>query len=331
MKQRLLHLLLLFVLFYFLIRLIQNMPEIINAPNGGIRRLPSLRTILQRLSAIVVLGLFPITAYYILLKLYQDRPVTAMMLVTICCTILFFLFFLAHSKSERLRYFFLFNLFYFMLYSLFGVMFFFVQFSAYKESQRKEMVAQNKQTELSFLRSQLNPHFLFNSLNNIYSLVYHKSDKSLEAISGFSELMRYMLYDANGNVPLSEEVNYIRKYIALQQLRFDYVLPVQLTVTGNNMNRMIPPLIMIPFVENAFKHGRFSSADDCLNISIDNTEHEFSFYCSNVISQVNKDKQGGIGLENICRRLALIYPSTHDLKIATEDNHYIVKLIVRNA
>ena len=150
------------------------------------------------------------------------------------------------------------------IFIIYGIVFYFIRYSYYKELQQRELLLQNRQSELSFLRSQINPHFLFNSLNNIYSLAYQQSERVLPAIAGLSDLLRYMLYDANEKVPLEKELEYIRKYIDLQRLRFEQPVKAEFIVPAIPAKFLIPPLLLIPFVENAFKHGEFSNDSvDC--------------------------------------------------------------------
>jgi len=306
------------------------MPNLVNGQAVFLQMPDTIRGLISRIIHVIMLSSFALSTYLLLLKYYSSRPILAITLIGAVNLILFFLFFIFDEKALRLRYFFLNNLFYFIIYIAFGAIFFFIRFSAYKEVQRNELLMQHRQSELSFLRSQLNPHFLFNSLNNIYSLVNQGSDKALEAIAGFSDLMRYMLYDASENIRLSDEINYIHKYIRLQQLRFDYDLPVKISVTGVTPGRTIPPLLLIPFVENAFKHGSFQSKADELIITIRYEESGLHFFCSNKVNKHQKDSQGGIGLENVKRRLELLYPSTHHLAVGMEHDRFNVKLHLQN-
>ena len=279
---------------------------------------------------IVLLSAFPISAYLILTRYYVRNPVWATALIVLSAAFLFFSFYFLDNQAGRLRYFFLNNLFYYIIYTCFGAIFFFVQFAAFRELERKELLMQNRESELSFLRSQLNPHFLFNSLNNIYSLVNQKSDKALDAIAGFSQLIRYMLYDSNEQICLSEEINYITRYIALQQLRFENDLSLSIVTNGDMTCRQIAPLLLIPFVENAFKHGVFDGTGNELEITINNEKNDLYFYCSNQISKQHKDAGSGIGLGNVRRRLELLYPDHHHLDISTVNNRFIVKLHIQN-
>jgi sensor histidine kinase YesM len=211
------------------------------------------------------------------------------------------------------------------LYIIYGIVFYFIRYSYYKEMQQRELLLQNRQSELSFLRSQINPHFLFNSLNNIYSLAYQQSDRVLPAISGLSDLLRYMLYDANEKVPLEKELAYIRKYIDLQRLRFGQPIQADLHVAGKTDEVSIPPLLLIPFVENAFKHGDLSNGSG-LQINIYTSDQKLHVLCYNKKGSQAKDAGGGIGLENVKRRLSLLYPGKHVLAVEDKNDFFSVNL-----
>lgn len=199
---------------------------------------------------------------------------------------------------------------------------------------RRELENQNLTSELAFLKSQINPHFLFNTLNNIHTLAYKKADGAPEAIMKLSELMRYMIYDSNTDlVPLSKELQYLQSFIDLQELRFKTKGIVSFKVEGDISEKHIAPLILFPFVENAFKHGAKLNNADAIQISlrIDNDlvyEVRNGTVGSNYIQQ--KDGVGGIGLENIKRRLELIYPSAFDLEVEQTMLHFRIKLIIKN-
>jgi two-component system, LytTR family, sensor kinase len=233
-----------------------------------------------------------------------------------------------YSSDANLAYYYIDNLYFACLYSAFGVVYFFIQRDALNQLSQARLQLANKQTELSFLRSQVNPHFLFNSLNNIYSLVYHESDQSLTAIAKLSDLLRYMLYDTNEKVPLQKELDYINKYIELQQMRFEHAVPVQMKVEGSTDRASIPPLLLIPFVENAFKHGDLKSQQPItVDVSVDDTA--IRFHSSNAVGHHQKDASGGIGLENVRRRLELLYPGKHTLQVQKTAAIFNVQLEIR--
>ena len=211
----------------------------------------------------------------------------------------------------------------------FSAAFYLVRYSQYKELQQVELQLQNRQTELSFLRSQVNPHFLFNNINNIYALVAEQSTQALPAIAGLSELLRYMLYDTSETVLLSTELSYIEKYIALQQLRFERPSLISAKENYSDNSATIPALLLIPFIENAFKHGQASHSDTWLKWELNADEKELNFSCANAIGIKNKDAAGGIGLGNVRQRLNLLYPARHSLITTEKENWFIVHLHLR--
>lgn len=203
------------------------------------------------------------------------------------------------------------------------------------ESQRLkiELINQNQISELTLLRSQVNPHFLFNTLNNIYSLVYKKSDDAPAALMKLSSIMRYMLYDANtDSVLLEKELDYLNSFIELQKLRLKHKDFVDLKIIGNIKEKTISPMLLIPFVENAFKHGSKNVQSPGIKITLTVMEKGIEFEVINHIKkglQINKDKEGGIGLQNIKRRLELLYPGQHNILINKDENIFYVKLIIK--
>lgn len=188
------------------------------------------------------------------------------------------------------------------------------------EKIRKNLENEKLSAELAFLRSQINPHFLFNSLNNIYSLAYQHSEKTSEAILKLSEIMRYMLQESNEpKVELSREIRYLENYIELQKLRFKGGPYVHMNVRGDDLKQYIAPLILIAFVENAFKHGVISDPFFPVTIDIIVEKGRLTFFVRNKKGIQNKDETSGIGLNNVKRRLDLLYSGNYELEV-TEDN-----------
>lgn len=197
------------------------------------------------------------------------------------------------------------------------------------EKVKKNLENQKLIAELAFLRSQINPHFLFNSLNNIYSLAYQKSDKAPEAIMKLSEIMRYMLQESNEpKVKLVREIRYLENYIELQKLRFKGQAFVDLNINGDYTEQHIAPLILISFIENAFKHGIVSEPDSPVKINIRINNNELKFDIRNKKSRLNKDESSGIGLSNVKRRLDLLYPGDYVLNIEEDNETYYCRLIL---
>ena len=196
--------------------------------------------------------------------------------------------------------------------------------------QRQKLIETEKlNTELSFLKSQINPHFLFNTLNNIYSLAVVKSDATAAAVMKLSSIMRYVLSDTRQHlVPLEKEIEFIQHYIDLQKVRLTDKIKINLVVTGDLEGQQIAPLLFIPFVENAFKYGISTREDSEINISINIKPGEIEFKTDNRILSIETDleKKNGIGLKNTRRRLELLYANKHSLEINRKDGHFYVHL-----
>jgi len=202
------------------------------------------------------------------------------------------------------------------------------------QRDRKDLETEKMQSELKFLKSQINPHFLFNTLNSIYALTLKKSDKAPEIVIKLSEMMRYMLYECNERqVPLHKEVQYIRNYVDLEMLRQGQKVRIDFRVEGDIRDQKIAPLIFTPFLENSFKHGVNQISEGFVDILLEVQE-------KNVILQIENSKpsrqqvvnhrkpSGGIGLANVRRRLELLYPDAYDLKITDSSDRYKVHLDV---
>ncbi|RYZ94009.1 MAG: histidine kinase [Sphingobacteriaceae bacterium] len=195
------------------------------------------------------------------------------------------------------------------------------------ERIQRDLENQRLSAELSFLKSQINPHFLFNSLNSIYSLAYQKSETTPEAILKLSEIMRYMLYESNDNkVDLDKEVHYLQNYIDLQKIRFGYKAFVEFEVEGAITNQRIAPLLLISFVENAFKHGVASDPLSPIRMLLHVADGQIDFMVENKKHNHNRDASGGIGLNNVKRRLNLLYPDNYKLTVTDRPDVYITKL-----
>ena len=196
-----------------------------------------------------------------------------------------------------------------------------------KNEKEKQVLLQEKFTaETAFLKSQVNPHFLFNTLNNIYSLVYKKSEQALPAILKLSELMRYNMKDSQTDkIELDKEIAYIRSFIDLQTLRIQNA-QVHLDITEDTHAIKIAPLLLIPFVENSFKHGITDDLEKPFEITLSTEKNIVHFTTKNYIRQGNKDESSGVGLQNVQRRLQMIYPGKHQLSITNSNNQYICQL-----
>lgn len=199
-----------------------------------------------------------------------------------------------------------------------------------KDEEKRGMEKERLVSELSLLKSQVNPHFLFNSLNGIYALSIKKSDKTPEAILQLSDLLRHMLYDAEKEkIELDKEITYLKNYIALQKLRLPADAVVSFETEGNTEHIAVAPLLFIPFVENAFKHGT-GAEKPVIEVKLKADKYALRFTVVNTISQAkSKDKASGIGLSNVKKRLSLLYPGKYNLEISNEKNFYHVLLEIK--
>jgi sensor histidine kinase YesM len=198
------------------------------------------------------------------------------------------------------------------------------------EGKRKELENEKLLAELNFLKAQINPHFLFNTLNNLYYLAYTKSENTTEVIAKLSQMMRYMIYESNhAKVALTKEIEYMENYISLERLRLNNQIPIQFEVKGAVENVWITPLIFITFLENAFKHGVSNDNPTAwINISIEVVSGECIYKVGNSkpTNKTGVHEKSGIGLQNVKRRLALSYPEKHKLLVDDETDSYSVIL-----
>ena len=187
-----------------------------------------------------------------------------------------------------------------------------------------ERIRQEKNSmELLFLKSQVNPHFLFNSFNNLYGLSLTEPQKTPDAILKLAELTRYMIYESNEEkVLLSKEISYLQNLIELQKLRYEERVCLEFTVQYEDKGQLIAPLLLISFVENAFKHGEVHDPGHPIEIVLTVQDNLLNFYVTNKISRQQKDPGGGIGLKNVRRRLDLLYSGNYSLTIKNDGNFY---------
>ncbi len=197
------------------------------------------------------------------------------------------------------------------------------------DRKRKEIENEKLTTELNLLKSQINPHFFFNTLNNIYSLAIRKSENTPEAIVKLSQLMRYIIYDTDKDkVPLDKEIDYLRNYIELEKLRLQQNVRVQFEIEGNISDKLIEPLLLLPFVENAFKHGVHQTKPCCIIIRII-LNRGLTLYVENPVQVYEDNKHSsnqGFGWQNAEKRLQLLYGKNY--KLETDINNDVFKVVL---
>jgi two-component system LytT family sensor kinase len=199
----------------------------------------------------------------------------------------------------------------------------------------QQLVNANLSAELQTLKDQIHPHFLFNTLNNLYGLTWKDPEKATEVVMRLSQLMHYMLYEGNlPKVALRKEIEYLQNYIALEKIRYGADLQINFTIKGETANLAIAPLLLLPFVENAFKHGLSQQLEEAwlqIHLSIDQEEMVFKVENSKpdrVGTNLSSANKTGIGLQNVSKRLQLLYPGRHRLKILDEAETYLITLTI---
>ena len=200
------------------------------------------------------------------------------------------------------------------------------------ERQRKELEKEKLHSELAFLKNQISPHFFFNTLNNIYSLTTIDTPAAQEAILRLSKLMRYLLYDSeHGETLISREIEFMNNYIALMKLRLSSRVDLRVSFPEEYNDFCVPPLLFIPFIENAFKHGISNREQSFIDIKMEIHKSDIIFVTSNSIgksTQPSDAEHSGIGLENVKKRLALLFAESHRLTVSKTDKEFDVELFI---
>jgi two-component system LytT family sensor kinase len=215
-----------------------------------------------------------------------------------------------------------------------GISYRFLSDNMKDQEVKKEEENERLKSELSFLRSQISPHFMFNVLNSIVSLSRRKPEMVEPVVIKLSELMRYMIYETNDSkVSIDKEFNYLESYIELQRLRFGNDIKIDFKHQLNSIPSSIEPMLLIPFVENAFKHGVGMVENPSIEIELTDDRKALFFSVSNKVSKQNsekKDENSGIGLANVRRRLELLYPDKHELTIHEKADSYHIELKIKH-
>ena len=201
-----------------------------------------------------------------------------------------------------------------------------------REEEERDLKHRNLEAEMQFLRSQINPHFLFNALNNIYSLTQIRPNEASPMILKLSEMLRYVLYESSvEKVTLTKEIGYLENFIDLQKLKDSEMENITFEHQKADVSLQIAPMILIPFVENSFKHsGIQNTSSGWIKMELTTEGDKMHFTCTNSVPKVReaKDEVGGVGLKNVRRRLELVYPEKHDLRIEYGSEEFKVSLII---
>lgn len=288
------------------------------------------------LNDLIYVGFFYLNAELLIPKFiyrrrYRDFTIISLVGFLLVLFITWLLFFrLMGMQNFNISGHFLFNFFFFLFFLAGSTAYRMIRDRTRTDRIAREKENENLKTELSLLRSQASPHFMFNVLNNMVALARKKSDLLEPSLLKFSSLMRYMLYEADEEkVPLEKEIEYLQSYIDLQQQRFGKNVTVKVDMPKTDQPYEIEPMLLIPFVENAFKHGTGMIDNAEINIVLKTEKDKLSFSVQNKYDPASaeiRDKTSGIGLANVKRRLNLLYGQRHKLMIHPKDNWFTVSL-----
>jgi sensor histidine kinase YesM len=295
------------------------------------------RSVREFVNDVLILLFFYLNFYLLIPRLYFPKKYIYFILaITLCFFIVAFLpgiifpfresGHMRHQGPEGNRFLFTIghNLIFFLAVVFLSLM---VKISTrWKQAEKERLKA-----ELSYFKAQINPHFLFNTLNTIYSLAIQKADNTAEAVVKLSGMMRYVISEASNDfVPLEKEINYISDYIELQRIRFGETVKIDFNPGGLTSGPQIAPLILIPFIENAFKFGVNPEEDSFIgiNINLSGQELHMKVFNNKVTDRPKTEPAGGLGISNARHRLDLLYPEKYQLLIEDKKNEYMVDLYI---
>ena len=290
---------------------------------------------LTTINRLILVILFYVNAYFLTPKLYYRKNPWAFILTILA--IFSILLLVDYTSFQAFIVGVPYKVTNFISFNFFPVLFALTGGTAYRliidriqmERREKDKVNENLKTELSFLRSQVSPHFMFNVLNNMVAMARLKSAQLEPSLIKLSSLLRYMLYETDEKVPLKKEVEYLQSYIDLQQQRFGSSIKIRSKMEPGEAYLEIEPMLLIPFVENAFKHGTgmIENAEIIVELKVEKCMLNFTVHNKfNENSGEMKDKTSGIGLVNVQRRLSLLYDTHHSLMITKQSDWFVVSL-----
>ena len=324
------------VLFWILLFVLPNLlrPSF-NSPRQVMEQNRNNMGYLVFINRVVWIGLFYFNAYWVVPKVIYKKKFSSYIIVLLAIFLVLFAIdrtvfhFLITGVPYQLKNFIYFNAF--PIIFLLACSTTFRMFNDRVKSDRrlKEKETENLKTELSLLRSQVSPHFMFNIMNNMVALARKKSDLLEPSLIKLSSLLRYMLYETDEKVPLQKEIEYLQSYIDLQKQRFGANVAITTNMEAVDGSYEIEPMLLIPFVENAIKHGTGLIENATIEVQLKTEKGILNFSVRNKFSEDTdevKDKSSGIGLPNVQRRLDLLYHDKHSLLITKQNGWFIVSL-----
>ena len=287
------------------------------------------------------IGNFYIFYLFIVPVFFRDKRIVRLIVISLFYTLLYILFYSAiliyakilmgliknwDSFNNQL----IVALYYVILYMILGGLLKLALNGLISHQQKLQLEKQNVKSELALLRSQINPHFLFNSLNTIHEYVNSKHQKASQSIILLADIMRYMLYEAaREKITLDKEIEYLNSYITLQKFRLEKPRFVEFNLKGKTSGILIPPMLFTSFVENAFKHGKKKGKETGITIDFEVNDNMIDFKiinCTDLVKPSEIVKIEEFGLKNVKRRLELLYPQKHKLEIIEKDDNFTVLL-----
>lgn len=313
------------VLAYFLINGVFTMLTTLSA------RIFSLQSFASSVGqTIPYLSIFTVTCSYLSCHLYTKKKVWGYYGFILSFAFISLFYYLKSDNDYGIM---LWVISYFLYSSVTGILLYILYDWFQKKEKQKELKRQNLQSELNLLKNQLNPHFLFNTLNNIDSLICSYPEKASKSLVQMSEMMRYMIYETNTpEVDLAQELKYIHNYLDLQQLQYDNPNLVSYRLEGSPDNIRVAPMLFIAFIENAFKHCTDKKAPEAIRLFFQIQKSEIHFEIFNMFDpakQINKDSSSGIGLNIIRRRLDILYRRRYDLQTNQKNGYFDVSLTIK--
>lgn len=314
----------------------------VNQPSHPQPQNPVINFIIFRINDMLLISFFYLNAFLLIPRLLYKKKYALYPFSIIVCFCIYVLFtrllmtsFTHVDKSFVFRKHLFFSTYVFLFILACSIAYKTIRDKIIADSLAKEKENEYLKTELSLLRSQVSPHFMFNVLNNMVALARKQSNLLEPSLIKLSSLMRYMLYEiAEEKVSLEKETEYLQSYIDLQQQRFSKKVIINVTMHPADKLYDIEPMLLIPFVENAFKHGTGLIEQPQINIDLKAEKNMVTFTVSNNFDPVSaeiKDKASGIGLVNVQRRLNLLYPQHHSLHISKNEGHFVVSLQINLA
>lgn len=298
------------------------------------------------MNTLLAMVMFYANSFWIFPQFFEKRRFTLYIIINVGLMILLAHFFFIvdnflvdnfrmnmpeHELPRFFQYFRVFTMLIFIFFT--SLSFSLIRKVAENESMQKILSKEKSDTEIRLLKAQINPHFIFNSLNNIYSLTYSKSDEAPGAVLKLSEMLRYVYYDCNRDeVTLGAEIEYIRNYMAFQQMKSSHAQDIDLLAEGINESFRIAPMLFIPFVENAFKYSKIEDEQEAwVRMKLSTVDRELYFQIRNTHPKNGQKAGSGMGVENVRNRLELTYPGAFHLDIKDEDGVFEVQMKIKQS